>query len=87
MSLLPHTKIGQWRFYLSVAFAILFVLKTTSLPIPVPSPVIFAIGIAGLVLTVIALIKRDRAWLQLVIALPIGAFVIFWVGGELLFPH
>lgn len=46
MLLLPKSKIGKWGFYLSVTFAVLFV-----------------------------------------IALPIGAFVIFWVGGELLFPQ
>jgi len=25
--------------------------------------------------------------MQLLMALPIGALIIFWVGGELLFPH
>ncbi|MFM6971319.1 MAG: hypothetical protein ACKOWH_01865 [Rhodoluna sp.] len=64
-----------------------FVAKASGLPLPIPSMVIFAAGIAGVVLTVIALIKKDRAWLQLIIGLPIAAFVIFWVGGELLFPH
>lgn len=87
MSLLPKTKIGQWGFYLSVAFAVLFTLAAGPNIMFMPAFAIFAFGIAGLVLTIIALIKRDHAWLQLVIALPIGAFVIFWVGGELLFPH
>ena len=87
MQLLPKSRVGKWGFYLSIAFAVLFVLAASFNIMFMPAFGIFAIGIAGLVLTIIALFKRDRAWLQLLMALPIGAFVIFWVGGELLFPH
>lgn len=52
-----------------------------------PSLIIFGVGIAGLVLNIIAVFKRERALFFFIIGGLIGAFVIFWVGGELLFPH
>ncbi len=86
LSFMPRTVPGRWGFWLSVAFAALFVLKVT-VSFPLPSPVIFAVGIAGVVMNIIAIVKRERAIVFFVMAGVIGAFVIFWVGGELLFPH
>ena len=40
-----------------------------------------------MILNVIAFIKKDFSWLGVIIGVLVGAFVIFWVGGELLFPH
>ncbi len=86
MTIFPTTKTGQWGFWLTVGFALTFVLKVL-FPFPLPSPAIFTIGIAGVVLNVMALFRKERAVLFYVVGGLIGAFVIFWVGGELLFPH
>ncbi len=86
LSVMPQTTFGKWGFWLSIAFAVLFVLKAT-ISFPLPSLLIFAAGIAGLVLNIIAIFRKERAIVFFLIAGLIGAFVIFWVGGELLFPH
>jgi hypothetical protein len=87
MSLLPKSKLGTWGFYLTVAFAVLFLLATTVNVMFIPAFAIFALGIAGVILNIIAFIKKDFSWLGVIIGVLLGAFVIFWVGGELLFPH
>lgn len=86
MSVMPSTVVGKWGFWLSLAFALLFALKVI-FPIPIPSMIIFGVGIAGLILNIIAVIKKERALFFFIVGGLIGAFVIFWVGGELLFPH
>lgn len=87
MPLLPKSKIGTWGFYLTVAFAVLFLLAASANIIFFPSFVIFAFGVAGVILNVIAFIKKDFSWLGVIIGVLVGVFVIFWIGGELLFPH
>jgi hypothetical protein len=86
MTLLPKTSSGKWGLGLCLAFALLFVLKVL-IPLPVPSPVIFAVGIAGFIVSVIALFLGERSIVFYVIGGLISSFVLFWVGGELLFPH
>jgi hypothetical protein len=86
VSVMPVTKFGAWGFWLSVAFVGLFVLKITT-PFPLPSPIIFAVGGVGLILNIVALVRRERAALFFIVGLLVGLFVVFWVGGELLFPH
>ena len=86
MTFLPKTASGRWGFGLSLAFVVLFVLKVV-VPIPLPSMAIFAVGIAGVVLNVIALFRGERSILFYVLGGLISSFVLFWVGGELLFPH
>lgn len=86
MNFFPKTRVGTWGFSLSIVFALLFVLKV-SLPIPVPSFAIFGIGILGVILNVIALFRGERSIVFYVFGGLISFFVLFWVGGELLFPH
>jgi hypothetical protein len=86
MTFLPKTTSGKWGLGLSLAFALLFVLKVL-IPIPVPSPAIFGVGIAGFIVSVIALFRGERSLVFYVLGGLISSFVLFWVGGELLFPH
>jgi hypothetical protein len=86
MTFFPKTRVGTWGLSLSSAFALLFVLKVT-LSIPVPSFAIFGVGILGVILNVIALFRGERSIIFYVFGGLISSFVLFWVGGELLFPH
>lgn len=86
MKILPQTRTGTWGLSLSVVFAVLFVVKMT-FPLPIPSMAIFAIGIAGVVLCIVALFFKERSIVFYVVGGLISSFVIFLVGGELLFPH
>ena len=87
MRALPKSKLGSWGLYLSVAFAFLFLLAAVANVVFLPAFLIFAIGIVGMVFNVIAYFKKDFSVLGLTVGIIIGAFVIFWVGGELLYPH
>jgi multidrug transporter EmrE-like cation transporter len=87
MGALPKTRLGAWGFYLLLAFTVLFLLAAVANIVLMPAFAIFAIGIVGMVLNLIALFKRDFSWLGLIIGGLISAFVIFWVASELLLPH
>jgi hypothetical protein len=55
--------------------------------LPLMSLAIFGVGIAGLVLGMVAVvIKKDHA-LFTYLPLLTGAYCIFWIAGELLYPH
>ncbi|BDU10713.1 hypothetical protein AINA4_06340 [Aurantimicrobium sp. INA4] len=86
MTFLPKTATGKWGFGLSLAFAVLFLLKVLA-RLPLPSMAIFAVGIAGVVLNVLALFRGERSILFYVLGGLISSFVLFWIGGEILFPH
>ena len=86
MTFLPKTTVGKWGLSLSLVFAILLLVKI-AVALPLPSMVIFGIGIAGVVLNIIALFRNERSIVFYVIGGAISSFVLFWVGGELLFPH
>lgn len=84
--LLPATGSGKWGLGLLLAFVVLFLLKAV-VPFPLPSMLIFAIGLVGLFLALVALFKRDWSIAMIAAAVLIGGFILFWVVGELLFPH
>lgn len=87
MGALPRSAIGKWGFYCTITFALLFIAAATDVAMPFPSFVIFGIGIAGLILNVIAFVRKDRSITGILVGAMVGAFLVFWVGGELLFPH
>lgn len=80
---LPSTTLGWWGGGLVVAFVALFLLKV-SFPLPLPSPAIFVIGGVGVI---IAIIRGERSIVLMAVGGLVAAFILFWVGGELLFPH
>lgn len=83
---LPRTPLGWWGGGLVVAFVALFLLKV-SFPLPLPTPAIFVIGGVGVILAVIAIARGERSVVLMVLGGLVGAFILFWVGGELIFPH
>lgn len=86
ISVMPQTQMGKWGFWITLAFVGLFILKTT-VSLPMPSFLIFGIGIWGTALNVWAVIRKERSILFFVLAVIVTAFILFWIGGELLFPH
>ncbi|TXN29897.1 hypothetical protein [Lacisediminihabitans profunda] len=82
----PASALGWWGLGLILAFAALFVLKST-VGAPIPTFAIFALGIVGAVLGVVAVIRRDLSWVLIAIGSLVILFMVVWVGGELLFPH
>jgi hypothetical protein len=82
----PGTKMGKWSVGLGIIFIILIWLKIQFF-LPVPVFAIAALGLAGFVLSLIALIKnRDRSIL-LFIPVLVGSIIIIWASAELIFPH
>ena len=70
----------------TLLFVLLFFAKV-ALPMPLPAPVIFGVGFVGIGMNSVALVKGERALGFLAIAVLVGAFILLWVGGEVLFPH
>jgi hypothetical protein len=95
---LPRTKPGKWAGGLLTAFAGMFILNSAVFmqmpstswgPILLPFYGILMLicGLASGILGLIAILKRrDLSWLVWLSILP-GAFVIFMLLGEFLFPH
>ncbi len=86
MRLLPVIKLGKWALWLSVAFIVLITIKIV-LWFPLPTFVLAALGIAGFIVGMIAIIKdKDRAVLTFV-AIFVGVLIILWTILEFVFPH
>jgi hypothetical protein len=85
----PSHQLGWWGLGLTLAFVALFALKVANLPVPMPVPsfVIFGVGLVGLALNLLAFLRGDRSWVLLVFGGLIGAFILVWIFGELAFPH
>jgi hypothetical protein len=84
--LLPKTLSGKWSLGLSIAFIILIFFKILY-SLHVPTFAIAALGLAGFVVGIVAILKnRDRA---LLIFIPIvaGIIIILWTAAEFIFPH
>jgi hypothetical protein len=82
---LPNSLSGKLAAILCGAFVILFFLKVGGL-MPLPTFAIFALGFAGLIAGIVAIIKKDRSIL-VYLSLLVGLFVVIWTSAELLFPH
>jgi len=86
IEVLPRTKTGNWAGMVSVAFIFLFTSKVL-FALPLMSFAIFGVGLAGLALGIVAVVtKKDHA-LFTYLPLLTGAFCIFWIAGELMYPH
>jgi len=86
MRVFPATRLGASGLGLIVAFAVLFQLKVAS-SIRMPSFAIFGIGIVGVVLGILATVRRDFSWALTVLGGLIAIFIVLFAGGELSLPH
>jgi membrane associated rhomboid family serine protease len=66
-------------------------LKLSTLAItirlPFPSPFIAALGVIGFVLGLISIFKNKDKSLFVLLSIPVGLLIIFWVAAEIAFPH
>ncbi len=84
--LLSKTVAGKWAAWLTLTFIILILFKIT-IGLPVPSPLIAAMGIAGFVIGIVSVVKnKDKSVLTL-LSLPVGLLIILWVAAEIANPH
>jgi len=83
---LPKTKLGKWAVGLSIVFIILILAKMQG-SIPIPTFAIAAFGLAGFILSIVAIFKsKDRSILNL-LPLLVGLLILLWIAAELIFPH
>lgn len=83
---LPKTKIGIWSVVIGVAFILLIWMKI-QFSLPVPTFAIAALGLAGFILSLIAIFRnQDRAILNFLPVL-VGLVIVLWFAAELIFPH
>ena len=88
VKVLPQTSLGIWGLGAILLFGLIFLIRaTTEIFLPIPSFLIFGIGILGLVLLVIDFLQGGRSLLVLIIGIPIAVFMLFWIVGEIVFPH
>ena len=85
---LPKSTIGKWALGLSIFFIIFISLKIQdSISLPLPTFAIAAIGLAGFIVAIIAILRnKDKAILNF-LPLLVGLVILFWISIELLFPH
>lgn len=85
------TKIGKWSSILTLLFIGLMALKLSALAItiriPFPSPFIAGLGVIGFVLGVISIFKNKDRSLFVLLSMPVGLLIVFWVAAEIAFPH
>ncbi len=85
------TKTGKWASILTLLFIVLMALKLSALAItirlPFPSPIIAGLGVIGFVLGIISTFKNKDRSLFVLLSIPVGLLIIFWVAVEIAFPH
>ena len=89
--LCSNTTTGKWAAILTLLFIVLMSLKLSALAmfirLPLPTPLIAVIGVAGFIVGVVSIIKnKDRALLTL-LSIPVGLLIIFWTIAEIAVPH
>ena len=80
----PKTMLGKWAVILCLGFFSLFALK--GVPAPIPSQLIFTVGIAGFAAEIVAFVKKDRAIIG-VFPFLLGLFIIAFIIAEIAYPH
>ena len=85
------TKIGKWTSILTVLFIVFMALKFSALAsiiqFPFPTPLIAGLGVIGFILGVISILKNKDRSLFVLLSIPVGLLIIFWVAAEIAFPH
>lgn len=82
----PAEPLGRWGLGLMVAFAALLALKAGG-SMPLPTFVIFEVGIIGAILGVVSVTRGERSPVLVMLGGLIVTFLLFWLAGALLFPH
>jgi len=87
----PKTKNRKWAVILTLLFIVLMVLKMSALAtiirLPFPSPFIAVLGEIGFILGLISIFKNKDRSLFVLLSIPVGLLIIFWVAAEIAFPH
>lgn len=89
IQLWAKTKTGKWASSLTLLFILLMGLKALNLGIrlPLPSPVIAGLGVIGFILAIVSIVKNKDRSLFVLLSIPVGLLIIFWVAAEIAFPH
>jgi len=85
INLLPKTASGKWAAILTIAFIILISLKIRH-GIHLPTFIIAGLGVAGFVVGIIALVKKDRA-IMTFLSILVGLVIFLWIAAEIIYPH
>jgi len=91
IQLWPKKTSGKWSATLTLLFIILMLIKLFGLAmfirLPLPTPFLAVMGVAGFVMGVISIVKnKDRALLTL-LSIPVGLLIIFWTVAEIAVLH
>ncbi len=91
IQILSKTKSGKWASILTLLFIVLMAIKLSALAItirlPFPSPFIAGLGVIGFILGIVSFFKNKDRSLFVLLSLPVGLLIIFWVAAEMAFPH
>lgn len=87
----PKKTTGKWAAILTLLFIVSMSVKLWGLAmfirLPLPTPFLAVIGVAGFVMGVISIVKnKDRALLTL-LSIPVGLLIVFWTVAEIAVPH
>lgn len=91
IQLWSKTTAGKWAAILTLLFIVFMALKFSALAMPIrlplPTPFVAVIGVAGFIAGVISIIRnKDRSLLTL-LSILVGLLIIFWTAAEIAFPH
>lgn len=86
IALLPKTCLGKWSVGLSIGFIILIWLKI-QYSIPIMTFAIAALGLAGFLIGIIAIIKKRDISILNFLPILVGLIIILWIAGEMVSPH
>ena len=84
-TLLPKTSAGKWAGRICLAFILLMAYKFMA-PLPLPSLVIFALGLVGFVYSIAAIVEKDHS-LGVYLSFLLGAAIFAWTVAEIAYPH
>ncbi len=59
----------------------------TDIFFPIPSLIMFGVGIIGTILIVVDYVRQSRSVLVWIIGTPIAVFMLYWLLAEIVFPH
>lgn len=84
-------KTGKWASILTLLFIVLMIIKllflAISIRLPLPSLFIVTLGVIGFILGIISIFKNKDRSLFVLLSMPVGLLIIFWVAAEIIFPH
>ncbi len=91
IQLWSNTTTGKWAAILTLLFIVFMFFKFSALDMPIrlplPTPFIAVIGVAGFIFGVVSMIKnKDRSLLTL-LSILVGLLIVFWTAAEIAFPH